>query len=160
MRNEVVIVFFGIWALVGCAPTESEIDLEAEERAIHQLNAEWFAVEARRDMEASLSYMASDVVTQPEGAPTIIGIEATRTFYEGFFEIPYVDLERLPRTVVVAASGDLAYDIGPFNIVFETENGRTNAPAKSTVIWRKLDGEWKAVAVSFSSDSPPASSAE
>jgi len=160
MRFKNVLVVFGIWTLVGCAPTEREIDFEAEEQAIHQLNADWFAAEARRDMEATLSFMTSDVINQPEGAPTTVGIDATHTFYESFFEIPYVDLERLPRTVVVAASGDLAYDIGPFNVVFENESGRTKSPGKSMIVWRKLDGEWKAVAVSFSSDSPPAASGE
>lgn len=137
-----------------------DIDLEAEEQAIRSLMANWFADEVRRDMEASLSYMTPDVVIQAEGAPTISGIDAARSLYVGFFEIPYVDLELLPRTVVVAASGDLAYDIGPFNFVFEGENGRTEAPAKSTIIWRKLDGKWKAVAVSFSTDTPPATSSE
>jgi len=162
MRNQSVLVVFGIWALVGCAPTEPEIDFEAEEQAIHQLNTDWFAAEARRDMEATLSFMTSDVINQPEGAPTTVGLDATRTFYEGFFELPYADLERLPRTVVVAASGDLAYDIGPFNVVFESESesGSTKSPAKSMIIWRKFDGEWKAVAVSFSSDSPPVESGE
>ena len=160
MRIESVLFVFGILSLVGCAPAEPEIDFKAEEQAIHELNAEWFAAEARRDMEATLSYMTSDVINQPEGAPTTVGIDATHTFYESFFEIPYADLERLPRTVVVAASGDLAYDIGPFNVVFENESGRTKSPAKSMVIWRKSDGEWKAVAVSFSSDSPPVASGE
>ena len=134
MRVESVVVAFGILALAGCSPTEPEIDYEAEEQAIHQLNAEWFAAEASRDMEATLSYMAAGVINQPEGAPTTVGLDAARTFYEDLFKIPYANLERLPRTVVVAAAGDLAYDVGPFNIVFENESGLVKSPAKSMAI--------------------------
>jgi ketosteroid isomerase-like protein len=111
-------------------------------------------------MEASLSYLAPDVVVQTEGAPEIQGIDATRTLYEGFFAIPYVDLVGVPRTVVVAASGDLAYDIGPSNFVFEGDDGLTEVPAKSTIIWQKLNDQWKVVVLSVTADTPPAASTE
>ena len=111
-------------------------------------------------MEASLSYMSSDVVLHGEGAPPVIGIEAVRPVYDQFFAIPYVDLELLPRTVVVAASGDLAYDMGPFNFVIEGEGGQSILPAKSNIVWQKRDGNWKAVAVSFSTNVSATASSE
>jgi uncharacterized protein (TIGR02246 family) len=133
-----------------------EIDLADEEQAIRKLTTDWFADEIRRDMEASLSYLAPDAVIQPEGAPTIEGTAAIRCLWEEFFKMPYTDLVMEPRTVVVAESGDLAYDIGPWKMVFEGEEGRTEAPVKSTIVWRKLNGQWKAVVLSFSMDTPPA----
>ena len=160
MRNEVVLLLLGACACLGCTPSAPEIDLDADEQAIHELNADWFADEVRRDMEATLSYMTSDVVIHMEGAPPIHGIDAMRSVYEEFFKIPYVDLARLERTVVVAASGDLAYDIGPFNFVFEGEDGRTESGAKSTIVWRKFDGDWKAVVASLSMNAPATSTAE
>ena len=160
MRNEVVLLLLGVCAFLGCTPSVSEVNLAAEEQAIHELNAEWFADEVRRDMDASLSYMTPDVVIHMEGAPPIHGIDEMRSVYEEFFKIPYVDLVVLERTVVVAASGDLAYDVGPFNFVFEGEDGRTETGAKSTIVWRKLDGEWKAVVASLSMNAPSTSTAE
>jgi len=136
------------------------IDLDTEEQTIRKLTADWFADEVRRDVDASLSYIASDVVIQPEGAPTINGIAAMRSLYEEVFKMPFVDLVMEPRTVVVAASGDLAYDIGPWKMVFEGENGRTEAPHKSNIIWRKLNGQWKIVALSYSMDTPPATATD
>ena len=65
------------------------------------------------------------------------------------------DIVMDPRTVEVAASGELAYDVGPWAVVFEGEDGCTEAPGKSTIVWRKLDGEWKCVLMSFSMDAPP-----
>lgn len=160
MRIQVGIVMLGVLTCIGCTPAAPDIDLVAEEEAIHKLMAEWFADEVRRDIDASLSYMTEDVVVHAEGAPPIVGIDGTRAMYEEFFKVPYVDLEILPRNVVVAASGDFAYDIGPFNFVFEGEDGRTVAPFKSAIVWRKLDGQWKAVVASFSSNTPPAPAAE
>jgi ketosteroid isomerase-like protein len=160
MRIEAVLVFLGVCACLGCTPSAPETNLADEEQAIHKLNAAWFADEARRDMEASLSYMTSDVVIHMEGAPPIHGIEEMRSVYEEFFKIPYVDLARLDRTVVVAASGDIAYDIGPFNFVFEGEDGQTVSGAKSTIIWHKLDGEWKAVVASLSMNAPATTTVE
>ena len=136
------------------------IDLNAEEQTIRKLTTNWFADEVRRDMEASLSYAAPDIVIQAEGTPTITGVTAMRSFYEEFFKTPYTDLVMEPRTVVLAESADLAYDIGAFKIVFEGEDGRTEASAKSTIVWYKLNGQWKVVVVSFSMDTPLATSTD
>ncbi len=141
---------------VACAPGMPPVDLVAEEAAIRQLTTDWFAAETRRDMEASLSYLAPDAVIQSEGAPTIIGVSAMRALYEEFFQAPFTDVVMEPRTVVVAASGDLAYDIGPWKMVFASPEGQTEAPGKSTIIWRKVEGQWKAVVMSFSMDTAPA----
>ena len=160
MRAKCILLLLSVFTCAGCAPSAPDIDLDAEKQAILDLNANWFADEVRRDIDASLSYLAPDVVVQTAGAPAIHGIDAARSLYEGFFKIPYIDLVGVPRTVVVAASGDLAYDIGPSNFVFEGDNGRTEVPAKSTIIWRKLNDEWKVVVLSFTADTPPAASTE
>ncbi len=111
-------------------------------------------------MEASLSYLAPDAVVQAGGSPTLVGIHAMRSFYEEFFKIPYTDVVMEERTVVVASSGDLAYDIGPWKLVFEGPEGVTESPGKSTIIWRKFDGQWKCVVMTFSMDAPAAASTD
>ncbi len=133
-------------------------DLAAEEQAIRQLTTDWFAAEERRDMNASLSYLAPDAIIQAEGMPTVQGGEGIRMLYEGFFSLPYTELLMEPRTVVVSPSGDMAYDIGPWKIVTDRPSGRIEDAGKSTIIWRKLNGEWKAVVMSFSMDQPPPAS--
>jgi uncharacterized protein (TIGR02246 family) len=139
---------------------EPVVDIAAEEEAIRKLTTDWFADELRRDMEASLSCVAPDAMFQLGGAPTIVGITAIRAAYEELFKIPFTDWVVEPRTVVVSKSGDLAYDIGSFKMVFEGPEGRKEEPQKSTIIWRKLDGQWKVVVCCFSSDTPPAQTSE
>jgi uncharacterized protein (TIGR02246 family) len=139
---------------------EPLVDVAAEEEAIRKLTTDWFADELSRDMEASLSYLAPDAMFQFEGAPTVVGTTAIRAAYEEIFKLPFTDWMIEPRTVVVAASGDLAYDIGSFKMVFEGPEGRTEAPQKSTIIWRKLEDQWKVAICCFSSDTPPGPTSE
>ena len=65
------------------------VDVDAEKQSISTRTEEWFAVEARRDMEASLSFMTPDVIIHTEGSPAIVGLDAARTLYEEFFKIPH-----------------------------------------------------------------------
>ena len=143
--------------LLGCAaPSTRSVDRGAEERAIRQLTTDWFAAEKRRDMEAALNYLSPDAVIQPEGTPTVVGVEGMRSLYKEWFALPYTDLVMEPRTVVVASSGDLAYDIGPWQVVTESSSGKTAVAGKSTIVWKKLNGQWKAVVMTYSMDAPSA----
>ncbi len=145
---------------VACVSSQPDVDLGAEEETIRKLTTNWFADETRRDMEASLSYLAPNAVIQPEGGPTLVGIDAMRSLYEELFKIPYTDLVMQQRTVVVASSGDLAYDIGPWKMVSAGPDVVIETPGKSTLSWRKLDGQWKCVVMSFSMDTPAGGSSD
>lgn len=142
------------------APAERTIDLAAEEQAIREQTAAIFAAEAARDMDGFLAHFSPEVVVQPEGAPTIVGTEALRAMQEAFYELPYTDFAMEPRRVVVAASGDLAYDIGPWRIAFDGDEGPTEARGKSTLVWKRSDDRWRIVLMSFSMDSRPGPSTE
>ena len=148
----VVAAILAVWNLSACTHRPPEVDLPAEAQTIQEMTADWFAAEVRRDIEASLSYLAPDAIIQTPGAPAIAGTAAIRAAYEAFFEIPFTDLVMEPRTVVVATSGDMAYDIGPWKMVVEGRTGRVEVPLKSINIWRKLNGEWKCVAASMNPD--------
>ncbi len=127
--------------LVACQPKPAKVDLAAEEAAIRQLTKDWFA---------------ADAVIQGEGAPVITGPAALRAMYEAQFKVPITDVKMEPRTVVVASSGDLAYDVGAFTLTVSSQPKPVEVAAKSTIIWRKRDGRWKAVVMSGTTDAPGA----
>jgi ketosteroid isomerase-like protein len=54
----------------------------------------------------------------------------------------------------VAQSGDLAYEIGTFDLTLANEAGKSNAMrGKYVVAWKKqASGEWKAAADIFNTD--------
>jgi uncharacterized protein (TIGR02246 family) len=136
-----------------CAnPAKSAVDLAAEERTIHRLTDSLAALEVKRDIEALLNFYAPDAVLQIPGAPSLVGREAARPVVKEFFALPFTDEVMKDRTVVVAASGELAYDIGADNLITKTATGQTEEAGKSIIIYRKIGGEWKVVANSYSTN--------
>ena len=145
-------------ALYGCAASRApQVDLAREEATIRQLTTDWFAAEMRRDMEGSMAFLAPGAIIQTEGAPAIITAEGMRALYKDFFALPYTSIAITePRTIVVAPSGDMAYDVGPWKMISTTKTGTREDLGKSTIIWKKANGQWKAVVMAFSGDTPPA----
>jgi uncharacterized protein (TIGR02246 family) len=152
--SQVVVALAFSFITAGCgAAAGPKVDLAAEEATIRQMTKDWFAAEVRRDMNASLAGLAPDAVLQFEGMPPASGIAAWRSYYEAQFKMPLSDVRMGPRTVVVASSGDLAYDVGAFTGVM---TGGAELHAKSTIVWRKIDGKWKVVLCAASTDAPAA----
>jgi len=154
-RIHLTLVMTGLLLGAACTPPAPNIDLVAEEQAVRETSAAWFATEVRRDLEAALSYLAPDAVIQGEGIPTMSKAGMGSYWEEVFFPTPYADIVLSePRTIVVAASGDIAYDIGPWMVVFEGEDSPIEVPGKSAIVWRKSGDQWKSVFMSFSFDAP------
>ena len=159
IRFRLFLLISGLLLVLACALVKPGIDLDAEKEKIRKLTTDLRDAELRRDMEAILSYLAPEAVIQLDGVPikgpkTITGTTAIRAVFEQVFKMPFTDIVLEPRTVVMAASGDLAYEIGTLKIVFEGPEGRTIVPGRSTSIWRKFDSRWKAVVLNVSMDEP------
>ena len=149
----------GLFLIPACEPAKPVIDLAAEKETIRKLTTDLLNAELRRDMEASLSYLAPDAVIQLEGAqikgpPTVTGTTAIRAMYEEIFEMPYTDMVWEPRDILLPSSGDLAFQIGTIKIVFEGPDATTVVPGKATIIWRKSDNQWKAAIMHVSKGEP------
>ena len=145
---------------VACGPVAPKVDLAAEEQKIHQLTDALVAVEVRHDVDGMLGYYAADAVVQMPGGPAIAGREGIRAAAKEFLATtPFTDELVTGRTVVVSSSGDLAYDIGPDILVNKTATGSTQELGKSIIIYRKVAGQWKIVANSYSTDTPTAAPA-
>jgi ketosteroid isomerase-like protein len=139
---------------VACVPPAPKLDLDAEAQSVRETSAAWFAAEVRHDLDAALSYLTPDAVIQAGDVPTM-DKSGMRSYWEAFFQLPYTDIPLTePRAIVVADSGEIAYDVGPWKVVLDGEDRSSDLYGKSTIIWRKADGEWKAVLLSFSLDAP------
>lgn len=68
--------------------------------------------------------------------------------------MPFVDLIQGPRAITVAHSADLAYDVGEWQIVLGSGEGKSELPAKLLIVWQKQSGERKVVGLSFSLNTP------
>ena len=160
IRIRIVLIVVMAYSCVACTPSGMEVDVESETQTIRETSAAWFATEIERDLDGAMSYLAPDAVIQAADVPTM-DKAGMRAFWTEFFKLPYTDIPLTePRSIEVAKSGEVAYDIGPWKVVLDTEGGSSELFGKSTIIWRKLNGEWKVVLLSFSMDAPAAASAD
>jgi uncharacterized protein (TIGR02246 family) len=160
------LVLVGAVALFACAqpappPTPPPDTRAADEAALRARIKDWAAAAQAKDAARFVSFYTEDAVVMMAGAPDLSGMPAIRKGIAGMMQDPAFALSFEPDNVVVARSGDLAYETGPYTM---TMTGPDKKPATETghyvATWRKeADGTWK-VAVDAPLSDPPASPAQ
>ncbi len=136
--------------LVTVAPARAHSDAEQ----IRELEAAMVAAVAAGDVAAIVDFYTPDGLFMPPNAPQSEGREAIAEAWPGLLALPGFALTWRPTLIEVSASGDLAYDVGTYWLGFNTDAGRVNVEGKYVVVWKKLDGKWKAAADIFNSNLP------
>ena len=100
-----------------------------------------------RDLDKAVSFYAEDASYLPPGAPIVVGKDAIRKAWANFLAIPGITLKTTTTKVDVARSGDLAYEIGTWDMTMNDKEGKpVNSKGKYVVAWKKQPGgDWKAV---------------
>jgi uncharacterized protein (TIGR02246 family) len=126
----------------------------ADEQAIRKLDKEWSAAAQSKDAGKMAAYYAEDGSAFPFNAPIATGHEQIQKLWAGLMSMPGFALSFAPTKIEVAKSGDMAYDVGTFELKHNDANGAlTTTAGKYVVVWKKLaDKQWKAVADIFNTD--------
>jgi uncharacterized protein (TIGR02246 family) len=156
----------GVLTLVGCAqppqasPPAPPDTRAADEAAIHAAVKEWSASALAKDADRFASFYAEDAVLMLEGAPDVSGKAALREAIGGMMQDPNFSLSFAADTVVVARSGDLAYETGTYALTLSDPKKKPSTQeGHYVVVWQKqADGAWKVVRDVPVSD-PPAHAA-
>ena len=120
-----------------------------DERAIRDLDKQWTAALAAKDLDKTVSFYADDAVALPFNAPLMNGKEQIRGMWQHLYSDASIQsLSFAPTKIVVARSGDMAYDYG----TVEERTSTDTIAGKYVVVWRKDRGKWTAVVDSFSTD--------
>ncbi len=146
--------FFFVPALmitVACAPS---VDRAAEEQVIRDLDREWVAAVAAGDTLAIANFYAEDGYFMPPNAPRVDGHGAISGAWAGMLQLPNVSLTFAPTDIVIAEAGDMAYDIGTYDLGWDGPDGRIEDNGKYVIVWRKVNGDWKVMADILNSDIP------
>ena len=156
------VVLIGVLAFAGCAaeappPAEPPDNRAAEEAALRTTLNEWVAAAQAKDAEKFASFYTEDGILMLEGAPDARGMAALVQDTTGMMSDPNFNLSFAPDEVVVARSGDLAYDVGSYTLTMSDPEGNPATQKGYYVdVWKKdSTGAWK-VAVDAPVSDPPA----
>jgi uncharacterized protein (TIGR02246 family) len=119
----------------------------ADEAAIRAMDADWVKIVAAKDVQKWASAYGETVSIFLPGAPLIVGKDAAQKALAGLVATPGFGLSFAPTKIEVSRSGDLAYEIGNYEMTTNDKHGKPQtAKAKYIVVWAKqADGSWKAV---------------
>lgn len=132
--------------------------LDAKVEEVRQADQALLRAEEQRDLEGAMAFIAPQAVFQPPGLAPVEGREAIRRFYEQqWFTLPYGEISGEARTIVVAASGDLAYLDGRSHLVLEVSGEEVRSEGKYLAVWQRLEGQWRLVAISWTANEPAGS---
>lgn len=161
MNTRVIVAALAAALLLGgCAARKSEetatVDVAAEQQAIRDRSAAWMqAAQAREAATIAGSFYSKDAITAYDGNVRR-GRDAIQAgLDQDMATSPDSTISWTTDSVTVAASGDLAYELGT---IARDPDGAGEQPAIAgafVTVWRKIDGEWYAVADAGTETGPP-----
>jgi ketosteroid isomerase-like protein len=127
---------------------------DTDEQTIRKLDKDWSTAVQKKDSAKTLSYYADGASVFPFNAPIATGKEQLLKLWTGLMAMPGFSLSFAPAKIEIAKSGDMAYDIGTFELKTTDAKGNPNvAIGKYVVVWKKQsDKQWKVVADIFNTD--------
>ena len=124
-----------------------------DEALIRRIDALWSNAAQEKDLEGAVHPYADDASMLPFGAPIATGTDAIRKTWAGLMAKPGYALTFVPTKIEVASSGDMAWEIGTFQLRLNDAQGQPmEIPGKYVVTWRKFGPTWKVEADIFNTD--------
>jgi uncharacterized protein (TIGR02246 family) len=132
----------------------TSVDVQAEARTIRDVFGRWIGAIDSRDAAGTASFYAEDGMFMVPNSPPARGRDAIRTAWSGLLQTPNLSLKVEPATIEVAQAGDMAYELGTYQLGMDGPQGRVEDDGKYVVVWRKREGRWQVVADIFNSNRP------
>ena len=148
-----VSVLMAAVALASCsstpptAPTSAPDNRAADEAAIRAADAAWSKAAEAKDPAGTTSFYADNAQLMAASSPVTSGKDAIQKAFIGMMADKNFALKFAPTKVEVARSGDLAYDVGTYELTLSDKKGKPQTTkAMYVVVWGKqADGSWKAL---------------
>ena len=141
--------------------TASAGDMKIEQ-ALRDLDAQWSAAAAAKDLDKTVSYYAESAIVMPPNAANATTKDAIRSAWKEMLARPGAGISWKATNVEVAKSGDLAYVSGTYEDTMTDASGKpVKDRGKYVEIFKKqADGTWKVIVDIWNSDLPASAPAE
>ena len=139
------------------------VDAATVEQSIRDAADSYEQAALAGDVEGLSSTYADDAIMMPPGMPKAEGIDAVRAAYQQMYAAGNPTSASLDsETIVVAESGDVAYEVGTFSFSGPGPDGTEMTDnGKYMAIWKPTaDGTWKISVDIWNSDAMPGAPAE
>lgn len=133
-------------AVTACAPS---VNVDDEQNALLARDRQWSQVAT--DVDGFMSYLAADATVYSPGAPAMTGADEIRSALAEAFSMPNFSLNWTPAEARVAASGDIGYTSG----TYEMSSAQGAEKGKYVTVWRKDGDAWMVVEDIFNADAAP-----
>lgn len=167
MANSAFPLFVAALLLAACQPTEkrandtapadsaAKSDTAADEHAIRGNVDRWGQLVKAKDAASISQLYTDDGAVMPPNGPIGKGHAAIQQTWASMLQTPSFDLAITPEQIIVAEAGDMALDRGTYQLTVAPAGKPQHDTGKYVVVWRKVDGSWKAAADIFNSNLPP-----
>jgi ketosteroid isomerase-like protein len=132
----------------GCAkpaPEAPAVDLAAEAQAVRDRSAAWLQLAQAKDVAGIVDgIFTADAVTISDGNIRKGSAEIRAGAEAEMAASPNASISWTTNDVKVAASGDLAYELGSFMFDSDGAGDAVAADGEYVTVWTKADGTWRA----------------
>jgi uncharacterized protein (TIGR02246 family) len=125
---------------------------EADE--VRAASARWLQAVRTADVDRIAAFYAADGSFLVPNAPLARGREMVRAVWSQLLAAPNLALRWSASSIEVARAGDMACEIGTYELAMDGPAGRIEDDGKYVVVWRKTDGGWEVAADIFNSSRP------
>lgn len=140
------------WRPAVTLDTAARADMSADEQTIRALGQKVLAAVQAKDATASAGFYAADGAMLPADGQIAQGTAAITVAWQGLLGMKNVQLTFGPTQVTVASANDMAYEIGTYELSFDSDKGPVEDVGKYVVVWKKVGGDWKVAADISNSD--------
>ena len=124
------------------------------EKALRDLDAQWSAAAAAKNVDKTASYYSADAVVLPPNGPIATTTDAIRKIWNDLLTSPGTAISWKTTKVEVSKSGDMAFLTGTYDLSTNDPAGKpVKDRGKYLEVWEKqADGSWKCAADMWNSD--------
>lgn len=149
---------------VGCSKSEAQIGNAAENpsltiginltETVRDFSKHWNEMSATKNLSGMVALYTPDTLWTLSNEARSIGTNKVREIYKRLFQAQNMSLVHKTEKIAVSKSGDMATEIGSYELSTNTPQGEFKDRGKYFFLLNKVGGKWKIAADMFNSDTP------